>query len=143
VSVAVTDQTGAGDGSAAPALAGGAALERRADTDVVAADFGLDAPTPRGPNDGTPWMPPDAGPLPDAGPEPDAAPVPDAAPPVDAGIFPDAPPGLFPDARTEPPAWLDAEPGGGGGCAVGARSGRSGGWLVLLALALVYGRRRS
>jgi hypothetical protein len=134
---AVGDQQNPGDQTVGPALPGGAqALVRVADTGVVATDFSLGAPTPRGPNDGTPWSPPDAGPT------PDAAPMVDAAPPADAEPVPDAgPTPSFPDARASQPPFLNADPGGGG-CDVG---GRGAGWtglmLVLLALTATGARR--
>jgi hypothetical protein len=130
VSVAVVDQENPADMSSAPSIPAGLALTRIADTSVVSADFDIGARTPRGPNDGTPWFPPDAGP-----PPPDAAPAPDAPPPADAAPPPafDATPIDFTDARESPPVFLDAEPGGGG-CSVGHRAGGGTAMLVLLAL---------
>jgi hypothetical protein len=142
ISVAISDQDAPGDASAAPALVAGTALARVGDTGVVGDDFVLQEPTPRGPNDGGVWTPPDAGPPPpDAAPVPDATPVPDAGP--DARVLP-----IVPDARAEPPVFLNAEPGGGGcGCAVAGRGSRANGaaaaWLLaaLGGLGLAYQRR--
>src|SRR5688572_22862489 len=134
VSQAVVDQSGPDDNSVAPAIAAGQALVRIGDTDVVVDDFELGAPTPRGPNDGTPWFPPDAGP--DAG-TADAGAVDGGVVEEDAGDLADA--STRPDARLEPPAWLHAEPGGGGCRASGEGAGAA--WLVLLALAGLSRRR--
>jgi hypothetical protein len=121
---------GAGDDSSAPAPPAGMALARVATTYVVADDWALATPTPRGPNDGTPWDPPDAGV--DAGPPADAGPPPDAvidARPDDGGRPPDAADHRF----------LDLDPGGG---ACGCRTARPGGaWPLVLVVAAGLSRR--
>jgi hypothetical protein len=118
VAAVVTDFFGAGDESLAPAPADGAALARIQTTHVVAADWALQTPTPRGPNDGTPWSPPDAGPIPDAGPVADAGPTLDAAPRPDATPPPDAAP--LADAAND--TYLDVTPAGGATCSCRAAS---------------------
>ena len=90
-------------------------------------------PTPRQPNDGTAWFPPDAGPPPDADLRPDAV-------VLDAFVFYDSPPRPHFDARVEP-AWLSASPGGGAcACKVDGRShgvpAASAFGLVILAIAV-------
>jgi hypothetical protein len=148
VSVAVTDFGDPSDMSAAPAIPDGQALARVDTTDVVAADFAVQSATPRQPNDGTPWFPPDAGPTPL-----DAA-VGDADVTADAQSFPDAPPVDLPDARTSPPDWLSADPGGspsfscaawrgGPGGAAGSYVLRVGLFVGLLAAALPLRRVRA
>jgi hypothetical protein len=100
------------DDTASPPIPSGVALARAADTGVAGADFVLQSPTPRQPNDGTIWIPADGG-LPD---EPDAAaPIPDAALPDARDDFtrPDAPPIPRPDANLGNPDFLSADPGGG------------------------------
>ena len=136
IATAATDLGDPADTSAAPALADGIALARVDTTDVVALDFAFATPTPRAPNDGTPWTPPDAGPTPDAAPD---ASVTDA-PVYDATVWPDAPPRPMSDARPPPPEWWSAEPGGGVVCACRAGARRRGGadaGAVLLALLAV------
>jgi MYXO-CTERM domain-containing protein len=121
------------DATATPAIPAGAALSRTGDVGIVAEDFVFEEPTPRQPNDGTVWSPPDAGP--DGAPPADAA-VSDAAAPdaPDLRRF-DAPPVARPDANFFDPAFLSADPGGGAAC--GCRLGGDGpsAWLIALALA--------
>jgi hypothetical protein len=110
---AIPDFGDPSDTTGGPTLVDGASLARVDTTDIVAMDFELQMPpTPRQPNDGTVWFPPDAGPT------PDAAPPADAASAADARQFFDAPPSVQPDARENPPNWLNADPGGGG-CSIG------------------------
>jgi hypothetical protein len=139
VTVPATDFFGAEDTTSALAIPDGVALARIATTHVVAVDFALQTPTPRQPNDGTPWFPPDAGPTPDAAPRPDAAPTPDAAPPADARV--DA----APRADAGDDAYLDVHPVGGATCAcrVGrpARGPADAAPFLALALVLVLRRR--
>lgn len=127
----VTDLGDPSDTTSAPAIPDGQALARVATTNVVAMDFVIQSPTPRQPNDGTVWYPPDAGPTPDGSPLPDA----DLA---DARMFPDARP--RPDADTSgPPTWTAADPGGGG-CAVATAAGpggRRGGGGAAIAIGLL------
>jgi len=120
------------DESSAPSIEPGTSLARRADTSMIAADFALQAPTPRQPNDGTIIPTPDAGPAP-----------PDAAPAVDAAPFPDAPPFVRGDARMFPPepdaetvpVFLTAQPGGGGcACRTAGEGAPPPGWLILALL---------
>lgn len=130
------DFFGPGDTTVAGPPADSQALARTSRTHVVMDDWQILSPTPRGPNDGTPWFPPDAGPMPDAGPVPDAGP--DAGPRPDAAIFPDA----RPTADASPQQYLDVDPGGGAMCS--CRGGTGGGGnalLVLGALLLAVARR--
>jgi MYXO-CTERM domain-containing protein len=139
ITTPVVDFFGAADTTEAPAPGDGIALERIATTHVVEDDWALDAPTPRGPNDGTPWSPPDAGPTPDAFPPPDAGP--DAGPEPDAWILPDARP-VF-DAN--PQGFLDLEAGGGAACSCTGGTAAPGTFALLLAaglLATIRTRRR-
>jgi MYXO-CTERM domain-containing protein len=138
------------DATASPPIPEDIALARTGDTGVAAADFQLQSPTPRQPNDGTVWIPPDAGELPDGGGDGDAdgGDDVDAAPPADAPL-PDAPDFRRPDARPIvrvdasffDPAFLDADPGGGAAC--GCRAGRGAPplWILLAGLALLLLRR--
>lgn len=142
VTNAVPDFENPGDTSSADALQDGSALARRSASGVVADDFVLAVPTPRQPNDGTVWIPPDGG--------PDApAPSVDSGPGwVDANLGPDARPPTSADAADRPPAWFSADPGGGVACEcrVGvAAEGRPGpglGMGVLVAVGLGWMRRR-
>lgn len=135
VSTALEDFFGIGDDSSAQAAPDGQSLARTDHTNVVSADWSLLSPTPRGPNDGTPWTPPDAGPTPDAAPPADAGP--------DAGARPDA--AIIPDARPVGDAsdqrYLDLDPGGGALCSCRTGGGAPAVLLLLAAIALV-GRRR-
>ena len=125
---AVVDQEAPADTSAAPAMGAGQSLARVSTTGVVASDFVLGAPTPRAPNDGSPWFPPDAGPPPvDAAGSIDAWPADDAEPVADAPV-----PEAHEDARLEPPGFLNAAPGGGGCGVVRAGQGGARRWLVLV-----------
>jgi hypothetical protein len=133
VTVPVHDLFGTNDDTSALSPPGGLALARVADDEVIATDWRVQTPTPRGPNDGTPWDPLDAGV--DAPPMIDAAvdarpPRPDGGSRVDAAVV-DGPPQTF----------LDLDPAGGAAC--GCRTGVSpGGALPLAALALLFRRRR-
>lgn len=131
----ITDFFGPDDLSLAPAPSGPLSLARRASDHRIATDWQLAAPSPRGPNDGTPWSPPDAGVMDvadaggpvDAGAPGDARTTADAAPPApDAGSRPDAG-GRFLDLKT-----------GGGGCtaAPGPRSGDGGLAAAIAGLAI-------
>lgn len=139
VTAAVTDLAAPADTTAASALADGLALSRIADTGVVADDFALADPTPRQPNDGTIWYPPDAGPPPDADTTPDAE-------VIDARVFVDAPPPPpRPDGGAGQPSWMLADPGADPACSCrsgGARGGAVAGWTVLLGLVVAVIRRR-
>ena len=125
------------DDTAALAAPGGLALSRIADTDVIAVDWEVATPTPRGPNDGTPWDPGDAGI--------------DGPPPIDAAVDarvprPDGGGGSQDAAVLDAPpqTFLDLDPGGGAAC--GCRTGASPGAtlpLALGALALLRRRRRA
>jgi MYXO-CTERM domain-containing protein len=133
----LTDFFGPVDTTSAVNPADGASLSRTSTTHVVAGDWELLSPTPRAPNDGTPWTPPDAGPIADAGPIPDAAAA-DATPPADAVPLTDAAPP--PDARNDD--YLDASPVGGATCSCRTAT-PGGGWPLALALAIILWRRRS
>jgi hypothetical protein len=137
----VYDFYGGADATTAITPPDGQSLSRIDTTHVVAADWSILSPTPRGPNDGTPWTPPDAGITPDAA-VVDAA-VSDAG--LDAGITPDAagPADAAPaDARERADArntrFLDLDPVGGAacGCRVGGRN-RLAPHLPMAALALL------
>ncbi len=135
ISVPVHDLFAPGDDTSALRPPGGLALARVADDGVVATDWRVETPTPRGPNDGTPWEPLDAG-L-DAPPAVDAAV--DARPPrPDGGSGADAAP---PDAASQ--SFLDLDPGGGAACGCGTGVSVAGGLpLLLAALGLARRRRR-
>jgi MYXO-CTERM domain-containing protein len=136
ITTAVADLYDPSDATAGPAIPDGQALARRSDTGIVVDDFVLGDPTPRQPNDGTTWFPPDAGP-PDA-----AVPIPDAAE-YDAHEFADARLSPAPDARLQDPNWFLADPGGGAtcDCRVGRARPTPAGWLILLVAALALRRR--
>lgn len=136
VAAPVVDLFGAGDMSAALAPSDGFSLIRELTTHVVSADWNQGAATPRQPNDGTTWEPPDAGPVPDAGVIVDAGPPSDAARRSDAAPPPDA------RADAQDTRYLDLDAGGGAGCGCQSASGQSRAWLVLLALLLFRRRRR-
>jgi MYXO-CTERM domain-containing protein len=134
VTVPVHDLFGPTDDTHALAPPAGLALARIADDDVVATDWRVQSPTPRGPNDGTPWDPGDAGV--DAPPMIDA--MVDARPPR-----PDGGSGGIdaaqPDATSQ--SFLDLDPAGGAAC--GCRTGASpAASLPFVALALLVLRRR-
>ena len=124
------------DDSGSPPIPPGVALARAGDTGIAGSDFVLQSPTPRQPNDGTVWIPPDGGGLPD---EPDAAvPIPDARLPDARDDFtrPDAPPVPRPDALLGNPDFLSADPGGGAALSCSTGGGLSS-WLLVLALIAV------
>ena len=134
IATPVHDLFAPGDDTSALPPPGGLALARVADDGVIATDWRVETPTPRGPNDGTPWDPADAGT--------------DAPPAIDAGVDarpprPDGGGGAV-DAAVidgEPQSFLDLDPGGGAAC--GCRTGVDGGGALPLALAaLLLGRRR-
>jgi hypothetical protein len=133
---AVVDLFGATDTTATGGLSDAAALARLQTSHIVVDDWGYQAPTPRAPNDGTPWFPPDAGPSPDAavpadaGPIFDAGPRPDAHPPPDARV----------DAGNRRYLDLDARGGASCGCQGAGASSASLAFLVL-ALPTVFRRR--
>ena len=120
----VHDFLGASDDTSAPSIPPGIALARTQITHVVADDWTLESPTPRGPNDGSPWIPPDAGaPIDAATPPIDAAPpdaIVDARPPSDAGPVIDA----------QNHAYLDLDPGGGA-CTCRGGGGGAGGAIPI------------
>ncbi|HVV84983.1 MAG TPA: hypothetical protein VHE35_18090 [Kofleriaceae bacterium] len=137
VTVPVHDLFDPDDDTSAVPPPGGLALSRVSDTGVIAVDWQVQTPTPRGPNDGSPWDPLDAG---IDGPPPIAAGI-DARPPrpdgghgsVDAAVV-DAPPETF----------LDLDPGGGAAC--GCRTGATPGGALPFAGAavlLLVRRRRA
>ncbi|MCE9578024.1 MAG: hypothetical protein K8W52_33135 [Deltaproteobacteria bacterium] len=140
ISVPVHDLLGPDDDTAVVAPPGGTSLIRVAEVHVVTTDWAFAAPTPRAPNDGTPWIPPDAG-APDA-PLPDGAPgdagldgrlgdTIDARPPSDARRLPDATNNRY----------LDLDPGGGA-CACRTASPSSGAPILVALVALARRRRR-
>ncbi len=135
VSDPIPDLFGPSDATVATAPPDGLALSRVATTHVVEDDWEVLEPTPRGPNDGTPWFPPDAGPTPDAAPTPDAGPTPDAAPTPDAWPYPDA----HPRVDASDMRYLDVDPVGGASCNCEVRRHRDApplGWLLILGVAL-------
>lgn len=115
------------------------AQSRISTSHVVSIDWQERALSPRQPNDGSVWIPPDAGPLPDAGPIVDAGVPRDAAMRVDSGSGPS------PDAQTgvdRNDRYLDLDPGGGAGCSCNnANSPRTGGALFCALFALLGLRR--
>lgn len=133
IATPVRDLFGPDDATAAIPPPAGLALARIANTDVVAVDWRVETPSPRRPNDGTPWDPADAGtdaPRPDAGT--------DAAPPIDAARPDAAADAAVADASQ---AFLDLDPGGGAAC--GCASGPTpGGAAALLAVVALLARRR-
>ncbi len=131
----VFDLFGPADTSAIAAAVDGISLHRIDRSHIVAADWEAAEPTPKQPNDGSVWEPPDAGPIYDAGPIPDAGPVPDAAVRSDAGPRPDARSGV------SNPDYLDLDPVGGASCGCSTR-GRGGAASVCLALLALLGLRR-
>ncbi len=139
VSSAVVDLFGNSDMSIAPSVPDGFSLARVQSTHVVVDDWALLDPTPRAPNDGSPWSPPDAGPLPDAGVIVDAGPLPDAGRRSDAGPPPDA----KADARNTRYLDLDAVGGADCGCQSGSGGGPFSSVLLLLAFFLWPGFRRA
>lgn len=136
----VHDLFGPDDDTSAPAPPGGLALSRVADVNVVEADWRIESPTPRAPNDGTPWDPGDAGidatPI-DGGPI--DAPT-DGPRPIDAPFTVD---GARIDANDR---FLDLDPGGGASCGCGMPGASGGatstGLAALVAGALLVRRRR-
>ena len=131
----VPDLFGASDTSAIAVAGDGASMVRVSRTHIVAEDWEIAAPTPRQPNDGSAWLPPDAGAIVDAGVTYDAQPRSDAAERSDAGARPDARIGVG------NPEYLDLDAVGGASCGCQS-SGREhwGSWgLVVLLLPL---RRR-
>lgn len=133
ITVPVHDLFAPTDDSTALPPPGGLALARVSDTGVIAVDWQVETPTPRGPNDGTPWEPADAGI--------------DGAPPVDAAVDarpprPDGGGGPVDAAQSDAGSrsFLDLDPGGGAAC--GCRTGASpGGALPLLLAGLALMRR--
>ncbi len=134
----IVDLFGSSDTSVVPAPANNFSLIRAQSTHVVNADWLSETPTPRAPNDGSPWSPPDAGPLPDASPSVDAGPLPDAGQRRDAGPPPDA----TPDARNTRYLDLDAV-GGDCSCQHGGGKGTMVSFLILLGIFARLRRRQS
>jgi MYXO-CTERM domain-containing protein len=139
VATPVVDLFGSSDTTTIGSPADGVSLAREQTTHVVADDWSSASPTPRAPNDGTVWIPPDAGPLPDASPLADAGPPADAARRSDAGPGPDA----RPDAQNT--RYLDLDAVGGADCGCRSSGGQGGGsfLLVLIAMLAIRPRRRS
>ncbi|MBP8807200.1 MAG: hypothetical protein KBG48_24320 [Kofleriaceae bacterium] len=132
IGASVADLFGPDDASAAVPAPAGLALARIGELHVVAIDWRVESPTPRGPNDGTPWDPADAG---------VDAPRPDAA--VDAALVdarrPDAAQdAVTPDASQE---FVGLDPGGGAACGCGTGVGVDGAGLAA-AVAAWLARRR-
>jgi MYXO-CTERM domain-containing protein len=128
VTVPVHDLFEPDDDTSALPPPGGLALARVSDTGVIAVDWRVETPTPREPNDGTPWDPLDAG--------LDAPPMIDAA--VDARPpRPDGGSGGIDAAVTDAEAqvYLDLDPGGGAAC--GCRTGATPGGAIPFAAALL------
>lgn len=133
IATPVRDLFGPTDDSSAAAPPGGIALARVGEIHVIATDWRTETPTPRGPNDGTPWDPADAG---------------IDAPRVDAGI--DAPMLDAPriDAARDAAAvdssqaFLDLDPVGGAGCGCAGSAARTSSLVAAAAVALALVRRR-
>jgi MYXO-CTERM domain-containing protein len=137
ISMAIPDLYDPDDTTAGPSIPDGQGLSRRSDSGIVEDDFVLQAPTPRQPNDGTVWYPPDGG-------LPDAAPIVDAAI-FDAREFADAPPRPMIDSRTRDPNWFLADPGGGAICTCRVGSGGrrpAPAWAPIALLLLLALRKR-
>jgi hypothetical protein len=131
----VPDLFGPNDTSAITPSTDGSSMIRVDRTHVVAADWEVALPTPRQPNDGTVWIPPDAGVVYDAGVPPDAGPAPDATQRSDAGPRADARVGV------RDPDYLDLDTTGGASCGCQTQ-GRAGHWSLLFGLLLLPLRRR-
>jgi hypothetical protein len=141
VSAPIADFFGPDDASAAVSPPAGIALARVATTHVVSVDWGLAEGTPRGPNDGTPWFPPDAGI--DGGGAIDAGAEADGGEgEVDAAAADAAEPDARPDARND--SFLDLEAAGGASCGCRSGGGGGGGGSVVVVVAAIawVGRRR-
>ena len=106
-------------------------ISRIATTHLVDTDWQARSPSPRQPNDGSVWIPPDAGPLPDAGTIVDAGVVSDARIRIDSGAGLDAQ-----DVVDINDRYLDLDPTGGASCS--CQSGLAGGgaawWIFALLL---------
>jgi hypothetical protein len=127
------DLFGPDDASSAVPPPAGLALARIGELHLIAIDWRVESPTPRRPNDGSPWDPADAGvdaPRPDAA--VDALTV--DARRVDAAI--DAVPA---DGNQQ---FLGLDPGGGAACGCGTGA-RPDGVIVVGAVALWLRRRRA
>jgi len=135
IGTAIVDLFGAGDESTA-SVSPDIALSRTATTHAVVVDWQERAPSPRQPNDGTVWIPPDAGPMPDAGQTADAGTPADAAIRVDSGPRPDAQGEIDRNDR-----YLDLDPVGGASCSCQS-GGQEGGSLAAALLLLLFCRRR-
>ena len=131
----VPDLFGPNDTSATTPPDDGFSIVRTSRTHIVAADWEIALPSPRQPNDGTTWEPPDAGVVYDAGTRADAGPRPDAAQRSDAGPRADAHVGV------RDPDYLDLDTTGGASCGCQTESS-AGPWSLLFALLLVPLRRR-
>ena len=138
INTVIPDFFGASDITTTTAPNDGGALIRILTSHVVVDDWEVNLATPRGPNDGTPWTPPDAGPMPDAAPIPDAAPPVDAQPPTDAYVLRDAASGE--DARGQ--RYLDVDPVGGADCGCAQSAPTPGGTFILMLVAGLLMRRR-
>jgi len=136
IATPVHDLFGDTDDTSAPAPPGGIALARVQEVHVVEVDWRTETPTPRGPNDGTPWDPADAG--------LDAAPT-DAA--IDAPLIDAARSDAARDARDLDASqlFLELDPAGGAGCGCsgGGPVAPGSAGLGLAVLALVRRRRRA
>ena len=137
VTAPLADLFGSTDFSVAPEPLDNFSLARVQTTHVVVDDWSEISPSPRAPNDGSTWIPPDAGPLPDASPVFDAGPFADAARRTDAG-------GTDAKIDARNTRYLDLDAVGGGDCGC-QHTGAAGslGYGILIALALMLRRRRS
>ncbi len=105
-------------------------ISRIATTHLVDTDWQVLSPSPRQPNDGTVWIPPDAGPLPDAGTIVDAGVASDARMRIDSGAGVDAQD--FVDTNDR---YLDLDPAGGASCSCqSSPGGGSAAWIFALLL---------
>jgi hypothetical protein len=137
VSVPVVDLFGPSDSSVVPSPDDNFSLARVGTTHVVFDDWEQADPTPRQPNDGSSWNPPDAGP------PPDAAPTFDAGSALDAGPRADAAPRSDARADAGSTLYLDLDTVGGGACAceAGGRDGLASQGPVLIVLFILMLRR--
>lgn len=133
VAAPVRDLFGPDDASSAVPAPAGLALARIGELHVVAIDWRVETPTPRGPNDGTPWDPPDAGV--DA-PRPDAA---VDATPVDAARVDAAPDAITVDADQ---TFVRVDPVGGAACGCGVDGGPASVGLAAAVVVWLARRRR-
>ncbi|MBL4635282.1 MAG: hypothetical protein JKY56_15570 [Kofleriaceae bacterium] len=133
ISNVIVDLFGQGDQTTI-SVGSNLSISRIATTHLVDTDWQARSPSPRQPNDGSVWIPPDAGPQPDAGAIVDAGEVSDARMRIDSGAGADAQGIVDTNDR-----YLDLDPTGGASCS--CQSGPGGGSAVwIFALLLLWWR---